>query len=548
MSAALLALAVAALINDTEVLKDDHDKVANVALREQERKEKAEKSQSEAEAKDSGGAAEEAETEAEEADGEEQKGKEESKEEEVGEKGEGDGEGESGGDASSTGSDVDSGDEADGGGDAGKADGGDGAAESAAEEEAQPEEEKGPKGGEGKESANKSAEPEQRQSADKSAEEGDGDEGSQPSEGRATPETQDQQQGQEKDKPQQQLDGSDEKGQDKGGATPPKPAAVSASASEEAEEKGEEGEEKATDEEDEEAAAEAAHLSAYYSAPRDEHPLVPNLRILTANRIDEVLKSSPPFLLYLFDPTCAACALYTPIIHALAHALDPHDPPTLAHLPSTTPPPSDTIRVYAMNDATDYKPGFLTPDEERRLPLLKLFPQSPSHPPLTYQSSPRLSALLPFLHQHTDGAFDLTRAQARALSRLPQLRRELEVRGRERLERSEDWTLFLGSPCGRWIREYSLSELMNKYVDGEVEGEGEREAEARYGRFVRCMQDREEESIEYFETMQAIASETVDEMKQRRAKRQREGGGGADSTPSAREKGEDEGDNENELD
>ena len=99
----------------------------------------------------------------------------------------------------------------------------------------------------------------------------------------------------------------------------------------------------------------------------------------------------------------------------------------------------------------------------------------------------------------------------------------MEVRGRERLERSEDWALFLGSPCGRLIREYSLAELMVKYVDAEEEGQGEKEAEERYARFVRCMESREEESIDYFENMQTIAAETVQEMRARRDRKQREG-------------------------
>ena len=270
---------------------------------------------------------------------------------------------------------------------------------------------------------------------------------------------------------------------------------------------------------DEESAADAAHLSAYYSAPRDEHPHIPNLRILTANRIDAVLQSSPPFFLYLYDPTCAACALYSPIINALAYALDTRDSTS----PPTSPSPSPLLLVYSMNDATDYKPGFLTPDEERALPLLKFFPQNSNQPPLVYNGSPHLSSLLSFLHRHSEGAFDLPRALERVKSRLPQLRKEVEERGKARLERSEDWMLFLGSPCGRWIREYSVSELRNKYVEGEVEGEGEKEAEAKYERFVQCMEEQEEESLDYFETMQHIAAETVSEMRKRRAKRQMEG-------------------------
>ena len=292
-------------------------------------------------------------------------------------------------------------------------------------------------------------------------------------------------------------------------------------------------------------AAEAAHLAAFYSAPRDEHPSVPNLRILTANRIDTVLASSPPFLLYLYDPTCAACALYTPVVHTLAYALDdreedddaserkeadPEPEAAQASRPrresSSSSSSSSSPRVYMMNDATDHKPGFLTAEEEGALPLLKFFPQSSSASstsspsPFAYTASPRVSALLSFLHQQTGGAFDLARAQRRARSRLPALRRELQQRGRERLQKSDDWLLFLGSPCGEQIGEYSLAELLNRYCDSEEEGEGEREAGDKYANFVQCMREKEDESIEYFDTMQNIAHETLQQMRSRRRRQQ----------------------------
>ena len=291
-------------------------------------------------------------------------------------------------------------------------------------------------------------------------------------------------------------------------------------------------------------AAEAAYYARLYSAPVDEHPTVRNLRILTANRIDEVLSSSPPFLLYLFEPGCSACSLFTPIIHALAYALDTSDEEgddeekeekesgeekDSGHENKA----AEGVRVYAMNDATDYKPGFLLPDEENRLPILKFFPQSAVTPPsssasssstaavpsVQYTGSPHLSSILRFLHAQTSGAFDLDRALARARSRLPALRVELLEKGAARLEQSEDWALYLHSPCGPRIHEYSLAELMSKYV------EGESGAEDKYDKFVQCMEEREEDTMDYFEMMAMIANETLQQLKDKREKRRRQGAG-----------------------
>ena len=270
-----------------------------------------------------------------------------------------------------------------------------------------------------------------------------------------------------------------------------------------------------------------------------------NLRVLTANRIDEVLANSPPFLLYLFDPTCSACALYTPIVHALAYALDTSDKDDddddekdTAQLKQQ---PSEGVRVYVMNDATDYKPSFLSPHEENTLPILKFFPQptarrspttasAPTAVPTQYSGSPHLSAMLRYLHEQTGGAFDLERALQRARSRLPTLRAELAERGAQRLQQSEDWALYLHSPCGQRIREYSMAELMGKYVEAE---EGESGAEEKYDKFVQCMEEQEEDTMDYFEAMAMIANETVQQLRDKRAKKRRQQQGNASSSAFA---------------
>ena len=293
-------------------------------------------------------------------------------------------------------------------------------------------------------------------------------------------------------------------------------------------------------------AAEAAYLARYYSAPVDEHPSVRNLRILTANRIDEVIATSPPFLLYLFDPTCSACALYTPIVHALAYALDntddtdkDDDEEEAQAEGKAAERPSDGVRVYVMNDATDYQPGFFAPHEENVLPILKFFPQSHSsitHPPFQYTGSPHLSSILRFLHQQTGGAFNLERALLRARTRLPVLRGELAERGAKRLEESEDWALYLHSPCGERIQEYSMAELMSKYVEGVDGEESERSgAEEKYDKFVQCMEEREEDTMDYFETMAMIANETVQQLREKREKKRRQRESEGSSNDQARD-------------
>ena len=297
-------------------------------------------------------------------------------------------------------------------------------------------------------------------------------------------------------------------------------------------------------------AAEEAYLARYNSAPVDEHPTVRNLRILTANRIDEVVATSPPFLLYLFDPTCSACALYTPIVHALAYALDTSEDEKEEEAEKEEADekagkeaqrPLEAVRLYVMNDATDYKPGFLAAHEENVLPILKFFPQSSAvHTSTTaassasssssspaagstsfqYTGSPHLSSILRFLHQQTSGSFDLERALQRARDRLPALRAELADKGAKRLQQSEDWALYLHSPCGRLIQEYSMAELMSKYVEGGEEGGSG--AEEKYDRFVQCMEEQEGDTMDYFEMMAMIANETVQQLKDKREKKRRQ--------------------------
>lgn len=241
--------------------------------------------------------------------------------------------------------------------------------------------------------------------------------------------------------------------------------------------------------------AERAHLEAYFSAPADEHPNKPGLRLLTANRIDSVLASPTPFILYVHDPECGACSLYEPVVESLAAILNDVAP--------------DAVRVYQMNDSTDYKPGFLAADESNlRLPLIKFYPQSESKEPEVYTDAPHVEQIVAFLNTRAVPV-DAAQVKSKLDDRLVDLRAQLKERGVARLSQSNDWALFKASPCGDEISNFTLTELMSNFAPGVDSNDA-------YESFTKCVKDREDAVIEYFTEVARIASETAAALQMKR--------------------------------
>jgi len=257
--------------------------------------------------------------------------------------------------------------------------------------------------------------------------------------------------------------------------------------------------------------AELAHLNSFYSSPSDAHPSKTGLRILTANKIDSLLATKIPFLLYVYDSSCTSCALYSPMIETLANVINQNNNN------------EEKVRIYIMNDSTDYKPGFLNNKSEEeinsRLPIIQFFPQSSTTDnSVPFTELPTFDNLISFLSSNSSQTlFNKNEIVNELNLLLPELKEKLLLAGKNHLSTSNDWNLFLNSPCGETISSYSLNELLQKFLSNK---EIKEETENSYQEFLQCMKQKENDAIKYFNNISNIANETLQALIQKQQQKQ----------------------------
>lgn len=103
-----------------------------------------------------------------------------------------------------------------------------------------------------------------------------------------------------------------------------------------------------------------------------------------------------------------------PVIDTIATVLNEVENEKKFTSSSSSSPPSSTphIAVYSMDGDANFHPNFLTPEENRALPLVKFFPKCGSKlfseeirikkecQPVLYEGRPNVQSILKFIHQH----------------------------------------------------------------------------------------------------------------------------------------------------
>ena len=271
----------------------------------------------------------------------------------------------------------------------------------------------------------------------------------------------------------------------------------------------------------------AAPSRPFTSSPLYPHPTRPHVSIATAESLPELLslRTSPTpthLLVEVYSPHCPACERLSPVLDHVASILSTlsRTPPPPSY-PSTSPPPPPYL-VAVMDDRRNHLPSFLTPDEERYLPVLKLFPApssptSPPPPPLTYRGPHNAAAILSFI---TSALSPALRPDPSTLAQLIRggggevYERVRAVYRRQREEEvSRDGTvlLFDHSPCGEEMRGMMEWMILKGYRGGEGErGEVEREGREAMKGFQECVRGKKKETEEYWKSIRRIAQAQLD--------------------------------------
>ena len=257
------------------------------------------------------------------------------------------------------------------------------------------------------------------------------------------------------------------------------------------------------------------------------HPTRPHITIATADSlpllVDQRGERGQSVLVEVYSPWCHACERLAPILDQVAYILNHLPPPTPqpSSLPSSFFPPTSPYVVAVMDDSRNHRPGFLTPDEERYLPVIKFFPPatSPTSPPpagITYRGPHNALSILTFISSHlpADQRFIdsphfhslLTTTSPATLATLTATFRQQHD---DQVKSDPTILLFEHSPCGTQMSGMMEEMILRSYRAG-VEGEeGEKRRREAMERFQKCVVDKRKQTQKYWKSILDIAKQQL---------------------------------------
>ena len=256
----------------------------------------------------------------------------------------------------------------------------------------------------------------------------------------------------------------------------------------------------------------------FTSSPMFAHPARPHISIATANSlpllVDQRGERGQSVLVEVYSPYCHACERLAPVLDQVAYILN--------HLPSTQPQSvSPPFLVTVMDDSRNHRPGFLTAEEERYLPVVKFFPAPSSAtaaPPagITYRGPHNALSILAFIDSHLPPAqrfIDTQHLRSLLADTSPATLATLTATFRrqrdEQLANDPTILLFDHSPCGQPMAAM-MEEMILRSYRANVEGEaGERQRQQVLEKFQQCVKDKRKETDVYWKSVLDIAKQQL---------------------------------------
>ena len=344
----------------------------------------------------------------------------------------------------------------------------------------------------------------------------------------------------------------------------------------------------------------------FESSPPYLHPTIPHLTIATASNLAELLDDktlnnqlrTQTVLLELYSPDCGACNTMKPVIHQVALALNAaceperkkwkkeqvqrrlkqmldvienepeteEDKASISSISSATSASSaddfsyyrPSFAVAIMDTDANFKPGFLTEEEEMYLPLLKLFPAptpasssfgssssssaSVHIEPLTYKGPGNAKSIVDWIYRSlppsAQSSFSLPLAydsiRSTSSSTQTAVLQAHHNRISTELSSHPSSKVLDGQPCGDYIKEFMTLQLTRGYksvFDDKEEEEVDKQVEACMRNFRECSDKKEKEIEKYWEDIYETAASQMNQIKERKEEM------AAPKTESSNEKG-----------
>jgi hypothetical protein len=239
------------------------------------------------------------------------------------------------------------------------------------------------------------------------------------------------------------------------------------------------------------------------------------IHFLPTNTNTPVAPYSPyAVLLSVYDPTCSACATAKPVIDALAGALRDEG----------------SIRLMTYDASANNKHGFLTEDELKELPLIKLFPAlEPSdtaggeslgaRESLTYTGAPNARSIVEWISEHTPthSAINVPAVQSRLNASAASTDASLRLAASDRLAKDPVFHVYQGSPCGPQMMEWMKMTLVSRYLHTPIPDDEQQNA---FNQFQLCMQQKDKQMKRYWQQLAMVAADNLSKYEEKSKRQQ----------------------------
>lgn len=274
------------------------------------------------------------------------------------------------------------------------------------------------------------------------------------------------------------------------------------------------------------------------TSPGLYHLVADTIPSLIGDRVSQPVSKQYDILLDIFDPACAACAMWKPVIQQLAYAFE------------YTP----QVKIMMYDDSENYRRGFIREKDRKALPVIMFLPfndttmkahvsqydsqsspsiqpvlgqptlsiapsnystvqtshspqarPSPMFPSVMYVGPPNARTLLTFLYTHRSVDWDYAAVEKRLNEKNAETDKEIRRLADLRFKKDPLFHLYSNAPCG-----YEQFRWMNEEMSSRFISHPKQETLTKlFEKFQKCAKGQVEQQRDYWELVQYTAQQNL---------------------------------------
>lgn len=184
------------------------------------------------------------------------------------------------------------------------------------------------------------------------------------------------------------------------------------------------------------------------SAPRDEHPKYPGMRVLVAGAMEEYFSMKKDMMVEYFMPSCPACKMTFMVFRRLAQVLSQE---------------AGNEVIFGMMDATrNYRKGLTPKDDWEAFPQLIIY-KAGSREPISFERQrgrPLFDQIIDFAYANLSIPFDKETIRAKMVELLPEIEKEYQGTLQDAVSKEAYYQLYQLAPCGKERLQQAFSNML----------------------------------------------------------------------------------------